>query len=364
MEQEKLDGNGEKDAIALLEGLIGIYSPSANEAEAVAYLVEQMRKLGLKAEMDGAGNAVGFAGSGAGPLILLLGHIDTVSGTAGCGNDGESVGGRGAVDAKGPLAAMVMADSRFANDSCANVAAVAAVGEETSSKGAIFISKTLDPDYVIVGEPSGTDGVTIGYRGSLHAKISVRCAEAHASMKGNAVEKGIGIFQKLQTGLGCADGFGSVSLKPMRAQTFGSESANVDPELFEMTLDCRMPPGRNAEKIADELREIAEREGNGEAEIEMGCACNGFEVSENDPVVRALVQSVRESGRTPRYLRKLGSSDMNIVQGRLGTASYGPGDPRLSHTKFERVAISDYLDSIGVLERAIRRLLPKVSAGL
>ena len=52
------------DEIALLEGLLKIYSPTGQEAEAVDYLVAQMGLAGFEAFVDEAGNAVGVLGSG------------------------------------------------------------------------------------------------------------------------------------------------------------------------------------------------------------------------------------------------------------------------------------------------------------
>ena len=101
------------EPIALLEGLVSIYSPTGHEAEAVQYLVGQMAAAGMRASVDGAGNAVGEVGDG--PLtIILLGHIDTVPGFIPVRREGDSLFGRGSVDAKGPLAAFVSAAVRTA----------------------------------------------------------------------------------------------------------------------------------------------------------------------------------------------------------------------------------------------------------
>src|SRR5438093_1178841 len=96
------------DAIALLEGLVSIYSPTGQEAEAVQYLVSQMQAAGLRARVDAAGNAVGEFGAGP-ETVVLLGHIDTVPGLIPVRRDGDALHGRGSVDAKGPLATFAAA---------------------------------------------------------------------------------------------------------------------------------------------------------------------------------------------------------------------------------------------------------------
>ncbi|MBN8134073.1 hypothetical protein J0J29_23795, partial [Vibrio vulnificus] len=39
--------------------------------------------------------------------------------------------------------------------------------EAPSSKGARYVADKLKPDYVIIGEPSGWQGITLGYKGRL-----------------------------------------------------------------------------------------------------------------------------------------------------------------------------------------------------
>ena len=63
-----------------------------------------MTERGFRASVDDAGNAVGEIGDG--PMhVVLLGHIDTVAGEIPVRVEDDDLIGRGAVDAKGPLAA-------------------------------------------------------------------------------------------------------------------------------------------------------------------------------------------------------------------------------------------------------------------
>src|SRR5438552_14147626 len=98
-----------------------------------------MKARGLRAWVDEAGNAVGEIGNG--PIaVMLLGHIDTVSGFIPVTEREGILYGRGSVDAKGPLATFVAATARLVGDPLiANkrIVVVGAVEEEVaSSKGA------------------------------------------------------------------------------------------------------------------------------------------------------------------------------------------------------------------------------------
>ncbi|HQU35457.1 MAG TPA: M20/M25/M40 family metallo-hydrolase, partial [Anaerolineales bacterium] len=98
-----------------LIGLVSQYSPSGGERRAVECLIERMKSLGYDdAFIDEAGNAVGVMGKGE-KQVVLLGHIDTVPGEISVREENGILYGRGAVDAKGPLACFV--------DAVANVGA-------------------------------------------------------------------------------------------------------------------------------------------------------------------------------------------------------------------------------------------------
>src|SRR3954447_2063988 len=153
-------------AIELLRGLVAIPSLSGDEHAAVTYLVAAMRELGMEAHIDATGNAVGSIGTGS-PEIILLGHIDTVPGHIPVRIADGKLYGRGAVDAKGPLAAFVAAAARLGAQATGSgrVTVIGCVEEEApSSRGAHGVLYRFDPDVCIVGEPSGVYTITIGYK--------------------------------------------------------------------------------------------------------------------------------------------------------------------------------------------------------
>jgi acetylornithine deacetylase/succinyl-diaminopimelate desuccinylase-like protein len=77
----------------------------------------------------------------------------------------------------------------------------------------------------------------------------------------------------------------------------------------------------------------------------------------NHVLARVLVKAIRESGLKPSYIRKTGSSDMNItVPMGIPTIAYGPGDPGLDHMDDESILIDDYRKSIGIIKQALLEL--------
>src|SRR5512143_1762633 len=102
-------------AVRLLTNLLGIYSPSGKEGDIANFLVEEMKKLGFQVGIDAIGNVIGVVGEGE-PTIFLCGHMDTVAGHLPLRIEEGKIYARGAVDAKGPLAAMVMGAVEVAKD--------------------------------------------------------------------------------------------------------------------------------------------------------------------------------------------------------------------------------------------------------
>jgi LysW-gamma-L-lysine carboxypeptidase len=187
-----------EQAIELLRGLVAVPSPSHQEAEASAWLAQQMTALGYdRACVDAAGNAVGEMGpADAAQTIVLLSHIDTVPGTIPVRIEATATGdvlyGRGSVDAKGALATFTAAVARvgraWAHAHNIRLVVVGAVEEEAaSSKGARFIRDRFDgvhellPTACIIGEPSHWTRVTLGYKGRVLVEVEASQPMAHTA---------------------------------------------------------------------------------------------------------------------------------------------------------------------------------------
>jgi LysW-gamma-L-lysine carboxypeptidase len=192
------------DDVAFLEGLISIPSPSGEEDGVAEYLVEQMATLGFRARRDEVGNVVGTLGDPeAGREVVLLGHMDTVPGFIPVRWRGNRLYGRGAVDAKGPLAAFVLAAVRVAsrlNDNT-RLVVIGAVEEEVHGRGARHLARTMQPPYcVIIGEPSHWEGITLGYKGMLVVDYRLVQPGGHsAGERPGPAEKAVTFWNRLMT---------------------------------------------------------------------------------------------------------------------------------------------------------------------
>jgi acetylornithine deacetylase/succinyl-diaminopimelate desuccinylase-like protein len=163
--------------VSLLQKMLTIPSYSRQESVLAHYLVEQAQLLGLHSYVDDVGNWIASTHpreehTGSQPIILL-GHMDTVHGHIPVRIQDGILHGRGAVDAKGPLAAFLCAVARLARfahvDSFQHpIMVVGAVEEESAtSRGARAVVERFQPFACVIGEPSGSQAVTIGYKGRL-----------------------------------------------------------------------------------------------------------------------------------------------------------------------------------------------------
>jgi len=137
-----------KEGIDLLEELLRIQSPSGSETAAATHLVSWMQRHRFDAHCDGAGNAVGVIGSPehhettvAVRELILLGHIDTVPGYPPVMRPRGKLYGRGAVDAKGPLAAFATAAALVGARPGWRIVVVGAVEEESATSRAPATSR-------------------------------------------------------------------------------------------------------------------------------------------------------------------------------------------------------------------------------
>ncbi len=83
-----------------------------------------------------------------------------------------------------------------------------------------------------------------------------------------------------------------------------------------------------------------------------------FQSTRTTPLARIMSRAIRAGGGQPTFKLKTGTSDMNVVGPGWGDniVAYGPGDSRLDHTPQEHIVLSEYLQAIDVLERALREL--------
>lgn len=174
-------------------------NPPGNVVEAATVVAEALREWRIDPEWlepaPGRVNLVAGLGPASGRTLLLNGHLDVVpSGDPGrwarAPYGGEIADGllwgRGAVDMKGGVAALLGAVSVLATaDLPGRVVLTLVPDEETGGRwGSRWLLENTDltGDGCLIAEPSGPDVATIGQRGALWLRLTGLGVPAHGSL--------------------------------------------------------------------------------------------------------------------------------------------------------------------------------------
>lgn len=367
----------------------------------------------LYGRVAGRANLVArIPGSGDGPSLLMLSHTDTVLADpaewqvdpwSGELRDGE-IWGRGALDMKGEVAASAVAIASLAREGFrpgGDLIFVAAADEEVGDGFGLQWLVEEHPDAVraeySVNEGAG-DRLVLGGRvfyvcGVAEKMTSpftlrVHGRSGHASMPGiadNALVKAAVLIQRLGelqvaprlepevaafleavTGdvpaagdalarAAAVDPLAAEMVEPLLSFTVSptmveaSKKRNVIPALCEVTVDCRILPGRSRDEVEAAVRDCL---GDADYDLEWGHAQGGTRSPMDTPLWDAVASFVEqeEPGAQAVPLIVPGFTDSHWVRDAFGTVSYGffpiramdaETAARLIHSADERVAVDD-----------------------
>lgn len=345
------------DPVEFLKGALEIPSPSGQERLVAEYLAEGMERLGMRAWVDEADNARGQLGEGQ-IQVVLLGHIDTVPGWVPVRLEGNRLFGRGAVDAKGPFVSFIFAAASLPKEALGRLTLhlVGATEEEApSSKGARFVAPRLSPHYAIIGEPSGWEGITLGYKGRLLVRVRREKDHFHSAQhEPNAAEELISYFVAIKAWAEAMN----VGQKPFDQVQYTLRDFKVYPaelkQAAEMFFDLRLPPRLPPEEAIRHLTAYAPPT----LELEFFGREVPYLGPKDTPLTRALRFGIRKAGGRPVFKLKTGTSDMNVLapHWKVPMAAYGPGDSSLDHTPHEHIEVEEFLKGIKALRNALLHL--------
>jgi acetylornithine deacetylase/succinyl-diaminopimelate desuccinylase-like protein len=368
-------------------------------------------------------------GRGDGPRLLLLSHTDVVLADAsewsadpfgGELRDGE-IWGRGALDMKGQVAASAVALASLAREGFEPTGDLIFAATADEEVGAGFGAQWLceaHPDAIrcdyCINEGAG-DRVELGGRAfyicstaekmSAPFRLRVLGRSGHASMPGiadNALVKAAPLIQALGaykperslepevtafveavTGEAPASPEDAIErarsaspllaelIEPLFAMTLSptmaeaSRKRNVIPATADITVDCRILPGRTPADAEEIVRGVL---GEGDYELEWLEAHGGTRSPMESPLWDAVASFVEEvdPGAQPAPICVAGFTDSHWIREAFGAVAYGffPSrtlDPetaaRLIHSADERVPVDDLELGLSWLRHAAQHLL-------
>lgn len=368
-----------EDVVALCQSLIRAKSYSGQEGQVAAILQEAMRARGFdEVRTDRYGNVIGcMKGNRPGRKILFDGHIDTVPVTdesvwdfppfAAEIHDGR-IYGRGTSDMKGSVAAFICAAANYAEDTGRDFLGeiyVAGVVHEECFEGvaAREISKSVQPDYVIIGEASQLN-LKIGQRGRAEIVVETfgkPCHSANPEKGINSVYKMARVVEAIRT------------LKPPRHPILGDgileltdiksspyPGASVVPEYCRATYDRRLLVGETKESVLAPIQALLDRLMTEDPELKATVSyavgkemCyTGDEIEgerffpgwlhgEEDEFVQDVFAKLKEKSFSPEITQYNFCTNGSHYAGEAGirTLGLGPSRENLAHTVNEYIEI-------------------------
>lgn len=327
------------DVVALAAELLTIDSSTGAESGAVDFVSKWLVARGWNVTLQEVtrGRANVWASRKGGGVTLST-HLDTVPPYIAPRMDGDRLYGRGACDAKGIAAAMLVAADNLAKAGEERVDLLFVVGEEKGSDGARAANR-LKPTskFLVNGEPSESR-LASGAKGSLRVIVRTKGRAAHsayAHLGESAIKPMLALLPTLDhLELPTDDVLGNTTLNIGTIR--GGTEANIVPASAEAELMFRLVT--DVKPIKKQIEQWAK----GKAELEWGShipaqhfhIIEGFEVA---PVAY--------------------TSDIPLL-GNWGTPLlFGPGSIHVAHTPDEFIDIKELRDAVGAYERIVRNLL-------
>lgn len=340
------------ESVGLLVDIVAVPSPTGHEEDAARMLADRLPRFGWEtSHLDGAGSVIATRGNGDKELVLLS-HIDTVPGGPKLFVNEERIEGRGSVDAKSPCCALAVGGGAVEVPRDWRITFVAAVGEEIDSRGARFRMPLHEPAALVVGEPTGSNGVALSYRGRILFSFVAEDSGAHRSgSPGPMSDTVLAAASMMQITENMGKGY-SIAIMEMEGHEAGRRSASI-------TMDLRTPIGAQQEELELMLNETAAAFGVGLNVIEY---VPPHEVHKSDPVIRTFRTAIRDvTGEPPRVLAKQGTCDFNVLSTwGCPMGAFGPGDSKYDHSSNEQIEIKEFLRGIEVVKGALPKVMEAI----
>lgn len=330
------------DLFGLTKELMAIPSISGKEQEVGRFLSDRLRSLGYEVEtqevVDGRRNVVAIASED--PQVFLSTHMDTVPPFIPPTEDEEKIYGRGACDAKGIIAAQIVAAEELRAAGENRIGLLFTIDEEESSLGsraANDLPVAARCRFLINGEPTDND-LGIGSKGSLRMRLTAKGKAAHSAypeMGESAIDKLVDILSDIRKAdLPGDDYFGDTTLNV--GTISGGLRTNVIAPSAEAGLHIRLTTEDGP--VIERLKEVVG--GRGELET-MSCSL---------PVKMLPVEGFRQ--KVVRF-----TTDIPQLT-KWGTPLLlGPGSILDAHTSHEFVVKKDLEDAVNLYMGLVNHLL-------
>lgn len=374
----------------LLSDLIEIPSPNppGDARDVAAFIADWLGDTGARIEIlapevkPEAQSVVATLGDGSAPVVMLHAHLDTVpvADTERGGwtadpfrariADGR-IYGKGSVDDKAPLAAMMLAFRKLAERTTrrGTLVLVAAAEEETGGQlGTRWLADAghlPHADFVVVGEQTD-NRIALAHKGVMRATVVTRGRSVHATNPDRGVNA-IAAMARVVLALERYHEALRERSHPLVGHPTcnvgvieGGSTANAVPDRCNVRLDRRMIPREDPADVEREIAEIVAAVDVGEASAEVGdYLFSSWFDSGLDTPLGATFRDAVASERDPEPIGYLPGSDakhlFEVARGDM--VIFGPGSYEQAHASDEYVEIDALRACEAILHRFLERSL-------
>jgi acetylornithine deacetylase len=328
------------DVVALAAELLAIESPTGGEAAAVDFVSRWLVARGWNVHLQEVTprRANVWASRGGRDGVTLSTHLDTVPPYFPPRMEGDRLFGRGACDAKGIAAAMMVAAEELTLEGEQRVDLLLVVGEEKGSDGARAANRLpATSRFLVNGEPTEST-LASGCKGSLRVMVRTQGRAAHSAypeLGRSAIEPMLALLptvKELPLPKDPVLGATTVNIGTIR----GGTEANVIPSECEAELMFRLVGD------VEPVKRLLEQWAEGRAELEWGSHIPAQRFHTIDGFRAAPVSY---------------TSDIPLL-GRWGTPLlFGPGSIHVAHTTDEHVSVAELRSAVDAYKRIVRAVL-------
>lgn len=331
------------------------------ERRYASHLREQLRRLGLDAELVGSGERASvFAEAtarGARDTILIASHLDTVP-VDGMEIDpfeprieGGRMYGRGSCDTKGGMAAAVAALGEVLARGTLrrNVVLAGEADEECSSIGVHDVLERLGtrrPDWVLATEPTELAVVT-SHKGIALVRLVAHGVSCHSSDPRAGRNAIVALSRAVLALDALANDIGTRSHPRLGRPTMsvgligGGQAANIVPQEAWLLSDRRLLPGEDEGSVRAEVQAALARHEVPDVEI-ASCTVEKppLETADEAPPVRACQRALDSLGLPTAPATVAFATDAGVFDAAgLPGVVFGPGSITQAHTATEWIAL-------------------------
>jgi len=362
------------ELVRLAVDLINIPSPLYEEGEVASYVGSWLERAGLDVEYQyvsrGRPNVVAWLkGRRDEVRVMMVGHLDTfhVEGEEVRARvEGGYIHGRGSVDMKGAVAAMMLAFSDAARRRPEGTAVLGlVVDEEGKGRGSELLAKSVRAEKAIVGEPTGLS-VSPAQSGLLELEIVVRGVRSHVTLP----ERGASAYEELLKVLELVRSLPPLRERgplPMMEPTAVVSLVKCGEDPWSTPRECRarvvmsLLPWHDPDALFDEIGRASAQLLSDDCELLVSMVDDdmGFWLADWRGRFSSLLEAVREVvGKVSvSYMRSWCDANNLYHKGGIPTVIFGPGNLGLAHSDSERISVEELLLAARVYREVLAREL-------